>query len=85
MKEKKPKLILIEWTDSCSPREGWCAIDEIADRGPMKCTTVGFLVADRPDAKTVASTMNHDEYNPEINGVMTIPTHAIHRMRRLDK
>jgi hypothetical protein len=74
-----PKLVLIEWVDS-QQSVGWTR-DEPAPK-PMKCRSVGWLVYDGKEMKTVAATMSEEE-SPQRTLEMTIPTCSITKIKPL--
>lgn len=75
----KRRLVRIDWVDSRRGPEGWVLLDELEPIKPCRCTTVGYLIADKPSYKTVAGTVS----NGQVLGLITIPTVAIKRFRRL--
>jgi len=79
MKPKLPKLVLIEWLDSCSI-EHWH--DDKPDTEPLACRSVGWLVHDGKRAKTIAAHMSDDD-PPQRSGEMTIPVVCITKITRI--
>ena len=75
----KKRLVLIEWLDS-HRSDGWHTDDPATK--PVHCRSVGWLVYDGKDAKTVAPHMTN-ENTPQRCGEMTIPTVAILRIKEL--
>lgn len=71
--------VLIEWVDSRIGPYGWEQTEDVDVLRPALCVTVGLLVDDAKDYKTVALSANQDN----IMGRMTIPTSAIRKVRRL--
>ena len=82
MKPKKgiPRLVLIEWLDS--HQQGRWTADEPA-KEPLMCRSVGWLVHDGDNAKTVAAHITV-ETTPQRAGEMTIPTCAITKITSLN-
>lgn len=76
---KKLRLVMIEWLDS-HRTEGWH--DDDPSENPLTCRSVGWLVYDGKDAKTVAPHMT-DEEVPQRCGEMTIPSRAVLKIRTL--
>jgi hypothetical protein len=74
-----PKLVMIEWLDS-QQSMGWTR-DEPAAK-PMKCRSVGWLVYDGKDMKTLASNITEEE-NPQRTLEMTIPVCSITKIKSL--
>ncbi len=74
------KLVMIEWLDS-SHTAGW-------SRGrpggeSLLIRSVGWLVRDGKKAKTVAPHVSHEK-DPQMAGVMTIPSCSIVSIRQLN-
>lgn len=73
------RLVLITWLDSHQVG-GWHT------EGPatkaLKCRSVGWLIHDGEEAKTIAPHMT-DEETPQRSGEMTIPTCAVVEMKVL--
>ena len=82
MKAKKgtPKLVLIEWLDS-HQQARWT--DDEPAKEPLLCRSVGWLVHDGDNAKTVAAHITV-EATPQRAGEMTIPTCAITKITSLN-
>ena len=72
----KPPIIRVEWIDTKGISNEWEMIDGIDPMLPCKCVSVGFLVDDHADYKTLAMTHAGDQ----VLGRMTIPTVAITEM-----
>ena len=75
-----PRLTMIEWLDShrCA---GWTTDAPATE--PVLCRSVGWLLHDGDQAKTLAPHMT-DEPTPQRAGEMTIPTCAVVKMRTLE-
>lgn len=82
---KSPRLVLIEWVDSWS-RDSWRHLDDGLEDAAMTNRSVGWLVLDGEQVKTLA---------PHISGVdgpvpqqvcqtMTIPARAVVRIADLN-
>lgn len=67
------KLVFIKWIDSKSGSPEWEFLNEIEPLKPVICESVGFLLADADDYKTLTSTFG----GGQIWGRITIPTCAI--------
>lgn len=81
-------LVLIEWVDSAStPGEGWKSVSDFkgSPEEPLYCRSVGWLVNDGKDAKTVVPhfTAERDAAPHQGRGDITIPTVAITKLTRL--
>jgi hypothetical protein len=78
-----PPLVLIEWVDSGQPIPGWQWLDQIEERKPHRCVSVGFLVQDDEAAKVLAPNLGASDGGggfDQASGVTTIPTAAVQRM-----
>jgi len=75
----KYPLVLIKWRDSHQV-SGWHT-DEPATM-PLMCSSVGWLIYDGEEAKTLAPHMT-DEETPQRSGEMTIPACAVVTMKVL--
>ncbi len=73
------KLVLIEWLDS-HHFAGWHS-DEPATQ-PLLCHSVGWLVHDGEEAKTIAPHMTNEDPAQRC-GEMTIPTQSVVAVREL--
>lgn len=73
------RLVLIEWLDSHHV-PGWHT-GEPATK-PLLCRSVGWLVHDGTEAKTIAPHITEEE-TPQRCGEMTIPTAAMLKMEAL--
>ena len=70
----KTKLVLIEWVDSYGCSSDWEELDK-RTRESLKCRSVGWLVYDGEDCKTIVPHLC--EMKNQGCGDMTIPTVAI--------
>ena len=78
MKDKK-KLTLIKWIDSKNGSEGWEYLDGLEPLKPILCSSVGFLIDDNKDYKTIAPTIG----GGQVLGRITIPSCAIKKIKIL--
>ena len=78
-KSNKTPLVLIEWLDSHHVA-GWHT-SEPAEK-PLLCRSVGWLVYDGSEAKTVAPHITEEDTQQRC-GEMTIPTRSVVRMKVL--
>jgi hypothetical protein len=74
----KHKLVLIEWLDS-KGLERWEYLDEIGSLPPGLCHSVGFLIEDRKDYKTIALGLS----DTQVLGRTTIPSGCIKSIKKL--
>jgi hypothetical protein len=72
------KTVLIEWVDS-KGMERWEYLDEIESMPPCTCYSVGFLVEDKKDYKTIALGLSATQ----VLGRTTIPSGCIKSMKEL--
>ena len=72
------EIILIEWVDS-KGMERWEYLDEIESMPPDTCYSVGFLIEDNPEYKTIALGLG----TTQVLGRTTIPMCSIKRITKL--
>ena len=75
----KPKLVLIKWLDSVGLTQEWEFIDEVDPLNPHICFSVGFLIDDNKDYKTLSANIN----SKQVIGRITIPVCSILAYREL--
>lgn len=63
------KKVEIEWIDSKSGPNEWEYLEGLEPLLPVRCKTVGFLIEDSPEYKTIASTVS----DSQVHGRITIP------------
>ena len=71
-------IVLIEWVDS-KGMERWEYLDEIEPLLPDTCYSVGFLIEDHKDYKTLALGLG----TTQVLGRTTIPAGCIKRITKL--
>lgn len=77
------KLVYIEWEDSCGDDSGrWRDLDYIKKDTPVPIKSVGWLVAENKNSKTIVPHLSGLEHG---QGNMTIPNSAIKKFRVLKK
>lgn len=74
----KRDIVLIEWVDS-KGMERWEYLDEIESMPPCTCYSVGFIIEDNSDYKTIALGLT----DTQVLGRTTIPTGCIRNIRKL--
>lgn len=74
-----PQLVMVEWSDSHGVTSCWERIDEVEPLAPVPCVSVGFLIDDRSEYKTLVQTIGGEQ----ILGRITIPEGSILRIRRI--
>lgn len=79
------RLVLIEWVDASRLSDGWMDLKDIPEPYPHTCVTVGFLVRENEQGKTLVPTIGDIEHkgNRHTYGGMMIPTSAIVSEKRL--
>ncbi len=72
------KVVFIRWVDSRQPTSSWQHISDIDEPSPVICVTVGWLLHDNKDCKTLCATMGDLAHeHPQGCGVIEIPTKCI--------
>lgn len=67
------KKVYIKWIDSKSGSVEWEYLDDIEPLAPVPCQSIGFLLEDNEEYKTLASTMSESQ----VWGRITIPACSI--------
>ena len=75
----KEPLVLIEWLDSVGGTPEWEHREGIEPLTPAQCCSVGFLLEDGEDYKTLAMTIS----DTQVQSRLTIPTAAVTKIERL--
>jgi len=75
----KYKLIFLEWLDSKGITNQWEYFDEIESLKPSRCFSVGFLIEETDQYKTIAQSLNASQ----VIGRMTIPRCAIQKITEI--
>ncbi len=71
-------IVLIEWVDS-KGLEPWEYLDEIMPMPPCVCYSVGFIIDDAKDYKTIALGLSETQ----VLGRTTIPSGCIRSIKKL--
>ena len=86
------KLVVVDWTDSCSMTGGpWHSVESIKEdinKQSLACRSVGWLIAESKDAIVLVAHQAFGTKEAELNqvsGDMTIPKCAIEKMKVLLK
>ena len=58
-----PPLVLIEWLDSKGVTSEWEHLDGLKPLLPSVCLSIGFLIDDHKDYKTLAQSLNRAKDN----------------------
>jgi len=69
----KYRLILIEWLDSKGVIDCWEFLDEIKPMKPSHCFSVGFLIEETEEYKTIVQSVSDNQ----VLGRTTIPCCSI--------
>lgn len=79
MKDKHDyPLVRICWLDSRQPVASWQHVSEIDDPVPVDCESVGWMLIDNKDCKTICANMGDVRLeNPQASAVIEIPTKCI--------
>ena len=72
------EIVLIEWLDSKGMGR-WEYLDEIESMPPVTCYSVGFLIEDNTEYKTIALGLG----TTQVLGRTTIPARCIKGIKRL--
>jgi hypothetical protein len=83
------RLVSIEWLDSHGSLDGWQILDdkELCHE-PLKCHSVGWLLYDGDDCKTIIPHLagkNNKHIPLQGRGDLTIPTNAILNFSELEE
>ena len=78
------KIVIVEWVDSIRGAFSWDDIDT-ERKTPANCVSIGFLVGDHKDVKTICPNIGvEDEWTKETGlGAITIPAKAIISLREI--
>ena len=68
-----PKLLYIEWLDSKGITNEWEYFDEIMPMKPNTCRSIGFLIEETKEYKTLAPNISETQ----VLGRITIPLRSI--------
>lgn len=81
----KCPLVMIEWVDSVLPRSRWDYLTDIGRPEAVRCVSVGWLVADHKNIKSLAPNMGAVDTSDslQVSGLITIPMQAIIKITRL--
>lgn len=81
----KYPLVLLEWEDSIQPRPSWMYISDFDNPYVTKCISVGWLIDDGEDTKSLAPNLGNPD-NQEVaqaSGIISIPTRCVTRLVKL--
>jgi hypothetical protein len=78
---KSLALVEIEWIDSNGVTAAWEFVDDLEELEPSHCRSIGFLLRDGRDYKTLVQTVSDEQ----VLGRITIPTRSILKRRTIRK
>jgi hypothetical protein len=73
------KKVEIQWIDSKTSPNEWEYLDGLESLKPPLCQSVGFLIEDTPEYKTIVHTIS----TTQILGRITIPNRCIKKIKVL--
>lgn len=80
-------LVMIQWEDSAQPIPGWAHLSDFEPKPVIICASVGWLIHDGDDVKSLAPNMGglENENNVQVSGVIQIPTRCIISVHNLEE
>ena len=77
-------LVMLAWVGSVQPQSRWEMLANVGHPNGVKCVSVGWLVSDQKDRKSLAPNMGAvDSESLQVSGVITIPAQCITKITRL--
>lgn len=78
---------MVEWEDSRQPSAEWKRLSQFEPEGICDCVSVGFLIYDGEDYKSLASNMADvgSKENMQASGVINIPIACIKKITPLEE
>lgn len=77
-------LVLVEWEDSQQPVSAWQWVDDYSLPAIIRCLSVGYLIAETPDAIALAPNLGDvTKEKIQASGIMRIPISAVRSMARI--
>lgn len=72
-------LVRVSWLDSISPSADWHSLSEWRGLGSQECVSVGYLIGDTEQSKTIAPhiAFPDEEEESQACGIMVIPAGAV--------
>lgn len=79
------KLVKVEWEDSVRPDPAWRYLSDLEQPKIVRCVSVGYLVHDGVDIKSVAPNIGnaYDEETAQASGIIHIPACAVQKVTYL--
>jgi len=81
MNELLRNLVEIKWSDSKADDATWEYFDDLKPLMPVQCHSVGYLLEDKKDYKTIVQSISHNQ----ILGRISIPVGCIESIVDLRK
>ena len=77
-------LVIVEWEDSAQPSPTWQWVKDYEFPSIVRCTSVGYLIAQTRDAIAIAPNLG-DLAREQIqaSGIMRIPASAVRKIYRV--
>lgn len=79
---KLPRLVQVEWVDSCG-LDGWTGQKSLDALTATSITSVGFVFGDTKDCLTIGSHCARDEDTSPTHAPIAIPKRAIRTIRTI--
>lgn len=77
-------LVLIEWEDSARPDSEWRHLETVSATEIIKCRSVGFLIHDGADVKSLAPNVAElGTPDAQASGIIRIPARCVTKVEKL--
>jgi len=73
------KLVIIHWMDSKGITSEWEFLDDLKAYVPAECTSVGYLLEDAPEYKTIVQSLG----GSQVMGRLSIPAACIQEIKEV--
>ncbi len=78
------RLVMVEWEDSAQPVPAWQWVETYQVPAIVRCVSVGYLIADTPEALAVAPNIGDVGCERiQASGIIRIPRRAVQRIADL--
>ncbi|MFA0813890.1 hypothetical protein [Microbulbifer epialgicus] len=78
------KLVRVEWVDSAQPYPQWSHLEDLPSLEPVKCCTVGWLIAESEEVLMIAQSVGEvNTDNAQASGLMRIPRASVKSLLQL--
>ena|SRR3990167_10087770 len=80
-------LVMIQWEDSAQPISSWSYLSDFEPKPVIRCASVGWLIHDGEDVKSLAPNMGglENENNMQVSGIIQIPARCIISVHNLEE